>query len=111
MTEKLNPFSQLLKAETPINIMPELKETFESVNKAFNYAGELALEYPLPEKHSPLLTDTIFRCAGNALKEENNSEQRIQSKRKVYAPVALRSKISSPPQLKMSYYSEDSLAH
>ena len=112
--EKLNPFPQLLKVETPINLMSELKEMFDSVNKVFSYACELALKHHLPEKHSALMTDAIFRCSANALKVEDMSEQTIQnreSKRKVYAPVAFRSNFSYPAQLKLSIYSEVSLAH
>ena len=42
--EKLNPFYRLLKAEVPINITSELKETFDSINKALIDACELALK-------------------------------------------------------------------
>ena len=48
MAEKLNPFDRLLKAETPINITSELKETFDSINKALSDACELALKQPIP---------------------------------------------------------------
>ena len=48
MAEKLNPFYKLLKAEIPINITSELKETFVSVNKALSDACELALKQPIP---------------------------------------------------------------
>ena len=41
---------------------------------------------------------------------EDNPDQKIQSKRKIYAPVAFGSKIFSPAQLKMSIYSKDFLA-
>ena len=41
---------------------------------------------------------------------EDNPDQKIQSKRKTYAPVAFGSKIFSPAQLKMSIYSKDILA-
>ena len=44
MAEKLNPFYKLLKAEVPINITSELKETFNSVNKALSDACQLALK-------------------------------------------------------------------
>ena len=40
MVEKLNPFYKLLKAEVPINITSDLKETFDSVNKALSDACE-----------------------------------------------------------------------
>ena len=48
MAEKLNPFYKLLKAEVPINITSEVKETFDSVNKALSDACELALKQPSP---------------------------------------------------------------
>ena len=41
---------------------------------------------------------------------EDNPDQKIQSKRKTYAPVAFGSKIFSPAQLKMSIYSKEILA-
>ena len=49
MVEKLNPFYKLLKAEVPIDITSELKETFDSVNKALNDACQLALKQPILE--------------------------------------------------------------
>ena len=50
MAEKLNPFYKLLKAEVPINITSELKETFDSVNKTLSDACQLALKQPIPGK-------------------------------------------------------------
>ena len=38
MAEKLNPFYKLPKTEVPINITSELKETFDSVNRALTDA-------------------------------------------------------------------------
>ena len=38
MAEKLNPFYEVPKNEVPINITSELKETFESVDKALSDA-------------------------------------------------------------------------
>ena len=110
MAEKLNPCYKLLKAEVPINITSELKETFDSVNKALADAYQLALKQPIPEKQLVLMTDARFRSAGYALMIEDNPDQKIQSKRKTYAPVAFGSKIFSPGQLKMSIYSEEFLA-
>ena len=110
MAEKLNPFFKLLKAEVSINITSELKETFDSVNKALSDACELALKQPIPGKQLVLMTDASFRSAGYALMTGNNPDQKIQSKRKTYAPVAFGSKIFSPAQLKMSIYSKEFLA-
>ena len=94
----------------PINITSELKETFDSVNTALSDACELALKQPIPGKQLVLMTDASFRSAGYALMIEDNPDQKIQSKRKTYAPVAFGSKIFSPAQLKMSIYSKEFLA-
>ena len=110
MAEKLNPFYKLLKTEVPINIMSELKETFDSVNKARSDACEIALKQPIPGKQLVLLTNASFGSAGYALMIEDNPDQKKQSKRKTYAPVAIGSKNFSPAQLKMSIYSKEFLA-
>ena len=110
MAEKLNPFYKLFKTEVPINITSELKETFDSVNKALSDACETAPKQPIPGKQLVLMTDASFRSAGYALMIEDNPGRKIQSKRKTYAPVAFGSKIFSPAQLKMSIYSEEFLA-
>ena len=107
MAEKLNPFYKLLKAEVPINITLELKETFDSVNKALSDACQLALKQPTPGKQLVLMTDASFRTAGYALMIEDNPDQKMQSKRKTHAPVAFGSKIFSPAQLKMSIYQKN----
>ena len=110
MAEKLHPFYKVLKTEMPINITSDLKETFDSVNKALSDACELALKQPIPGEQLVLMTDASFRSAGYALMIEDNPDQKIQSKRKTYAPVAFASKTFSPAQLKMSIYSKDFLA-
>ena len=48
MVEKLNPFYKFLKAEVPIKITSELKETFDSVNKALSDACQPAFKQPNP---------------------------------------------------------------
>ena len=110
MAEKLNPFYKLLKTEVPINITSELKETFDSVNKALSDACQLALKQPIPGKQLVLMTDASCRSAGYTLMIEDNPDQKIQSKRKTYAPVAFGSKVISPAQLEMSIYSKEFLA-
>ena len=110
MAEKLNPFYKLLKTEVPINFTTELKETFDSVNKALGDACEIALKQPIPGKQLVLMTDASFRSAVYAVMIEDNPNQKIQSKRKTYAPVEFGSKIFSPAHLKMSIYSKELLA-
>ena len=110
MAEKVNPFYKLLKAEVPINITSELKETFDSVNTALSDACQLALKQPIPRKQLVLMSDASFRSAGYALMIEDKPNQKIQSKRKTYAPVAFGSKMISPAQLKITIHSKDFLA-
>ena len=110
MVEKINPFYKLLKAEVPINITSELKETFDSLNKALSDACQLALKQPILGKQLVVMTDASFRSADYTLMIEDNPDQKIQSKRKTYAPVAFGSKFFSPAQLKMSIYSREFLA-
>ena len=76
MAEKLNPFYKLLKAEVPINITSELKETFDSVNKALSDACQLALKQPIRCKQLVLMTDARFRSAGYAFMIEDNPDQK-----------------------------------
>ena len=87
MIKKLNPFYKHLKAEITINITPEVKKTFDSVNKALNYAFQLALKQPILGKRLVLMTDESFRSAGYAL-FEYNQDQKIQRKKKPFTPVA-----------------------
>ena len=110
MAEKLNPFYKLLKTEVPSNITSELKETFDSVNKALSDFCELALKQPIPGKQIVSMTDASFRGVGYALMIEDNPDQKIQSEWKTYALVAFGSKTFCPEQLKMCIYSKEILA-
>ena len=110
MAEKLQPFYKLLKTDTAINITQDLIDTFDLINKALDDACELALKQPLPGKQLVLMTDASFRSAGYALMMEDDPQQKMNSKRKTFAPIAFGSKIFSPAQLKMSIYSKEFLA-
>ena len=88
----------------PINITSELKETFDSVNKTLSDACELELKQPTPGKQLVLMTDASFRSAGYALMiVEDNPDQKLQSERKTYAPVAFGSKVSPLHNLRCPY--------
>ena len=110
MVKKPNPFYKLPKTDVPINLTSGMKETIDSVNKAVSDACELAKQQLTPAKQFFLMSNARFRSAGYALMIEDNPDQRIQSKRKTYAPVAFGSKIFSPAQLKISIYSKELLA-
>ena len=107
MAEKPNPFCKFLKTEVPINITSEMKETFDSVKKALSDACQLALKPPIPGKQLVLMTDASFRSAGYAIMIEDNPDQKLQSKRETYAPVAFGSKTFSPAHFQMSIYTID----
>ena len=97
----------MLKTEVPINITSELKETFDSVNRTLS---ELVLKQPISGKQHVSMKNTSFRSAGYALMIAENPDQKIQSKRKTYAPAAFGWKNFSPAQLKKSMYSKEFLA-
>ena len=82
LAEKLNPFYKLLKAEVPINITSELKETIDSVNKTLSDDCELALKQLVPGKQLVQMTDASFRSTSYALMIEDDPDKKIQSKRK-----------------------------
>ena len=103
MAEKLNPFYKLLKTEVPINITLELKEKFDSVNEALTDACELSLKHTIPGKQLVLRTDASLRSAGYALMIEDNPDQKIQSRRKTYAPWHLSQKFSPLHNLRCLY--------
>ena len=87
-----------------------MKETFDSVTKALSDACKPALKQPIPGKQLVLMTDASFRSAGYALLIEDNPDQKIQSKRETYAPVAFGLNVFPPAQLKMSMYLKQFLA-
>ena len=103
MVERLNPFYKLLKTEVPINFTSKLKESIDSVNKVLSDACELALKQPIPGKQLVAMTEASFRSAGYALMIEDNPDQKIQSKRKTYATVAIGSKFSPLHNLRWPY--------
>ena len=70
----------------------------------------ISTETTILGKQLVLMTDASFRSAGYALMIEDSPDQKIQSKRKTYAPVAFGSKIFSLAQTKMSIYSKEFLA-
>ena len=74
MAEKLSPFYKLLKAEVPINITSEPKNTFDSVNKPRSDACELALKQPIPSKQLVLMADAKMTSAAYALMIEDNPD-------------------------------------
>ena len=77
MAEKLDPFYKLLKAEVPVIITSELKETLDSVKNALSGPCELALERPILRNQLVLMTDASFESAGYAIMNEDNPDQKM----------------------------------
>ena len=107
LAEKLTPFYKLLKTEVPINIMSELKNIFDSVNRALNEAGQLALKQPIRGKQLVLMTDASFRSAGYALIIEDNPEQNYSQSRKRTPLWHLPQRFSPLSNLKCPYFQQN----
>ena len=61
-------------------------QSFHELNIVLDNCCQMPLKRPLKDKQMVLMTDESFRAAGYALFTED--EQKVQSKRKTYAPVA-----------------------
>ena len=86
MVEKFNRMYMLLKAETPINIAPELKETFVSVNETLSDVCDIAIKLLFSGKQLVFMTDAGFRSAGYVLLIDDNPDRKLQSNRKRTTP-------------------------
>ena len=105
LAKHLTPFFQLLKttdAKAKIPIIPDIMKEFRDKNEALDRCCQLALRQPLPGKQLVLMTDASFRAAGYAVLIEDDPNQKYNSTRKTYAPLAYGSKTYSPSQIKMS---------
>ena len=56
------------------------------------------------------MTDASFTAAGYAIMIEDNADQKLQSRRKTFAPIAFGSESFNPTQLKKSIYVKAFLA-
>ena len=108
--KKLIGMYELLKADSKIRISEELVDNFKEINASLVEACRLALRQPTAGKQYVQMTDASIRASGYALMIEENDERKILSKRKTFAPVAFRSRVFSPAQLKMSIYCKEFLA-
>ena len=70
----------------------------------------MALKQPLKDKQLIVMSDASFTAAGYAIMIEDDPQQKLQSERKTYAPIAFGSKTFNPTQLKMSIYAKEFLA-
>ena len=109
LSEKLTPFFKLLKQTSQFSITDTILEAFKNLNQ-LEQSCKLALKQPIKNKQLILMTDASFTAAGYAFMIEDDPDQKLQSRRKTYAPIAFGSKTFNPTQLKMSIYAKEFLA-
>ena len=110
LSQRLSPFSNLLKETSKFYVPTNLVEDFTNLNKLLENSCQLALKQPLKNKQFIVMSDASFTAAGYAIMIEYVPHQKLQSKRKTYAPIAFGSKTFNPTQTKMSVYSKEFLS-
>ena len=110
LSERLTPFFKLLKETNQFYISTELTSNFEQLNNLLLQSCQMAFKQPLKDKQLIVMSDASFTAAGYAIMIEDDPQQKLQSKRKTYAPIAFGSKTFNPTQLKMSIYAREFLA-
>ena len=85
-------------------------EDFTTLNKPLENSCQLVLKQPLKHKQLIVMSDASFSAAGYAIMIEDDPSQKLQPKRKTYAPIAFGSKTFNPTQTKMSIYAKEFLS-
>ena len=85
-------FFQTTERNQQILISTDLTKNFEQLNKLLQ-SCQMALKHPIKDKQLILMSDASFTVAGYATMNEDDPQQKLQSKRKTYAPIAFGSKI------------------
>ena len=110
LSGKLTLFFKLLKQTSQFSIPDTILEAFKILNQQLEQSCKLALKQPIKNMQLILMTDASFTAAGYAIMIEDDPDQKLQSRRKTYAPIAFGSKTFNPTQLKMSIYAKEFLA-
>ena len=110
LSERLTPFFKLLKETSKFYIPTNLPEDFTSLNKLLENSSQLALKQPLKHKQLIFMSDYSSTADEYAIMIEDDPNQKLQSKRKTYAPIAFGSKTFNPTQTKMSVYAKEFLS-
>ena len=100
----------MLKETTTFHVSQDIISSLTTLNEQLEKSCLLALKQPVKNKQLILMTDASFHAAGYAIMIEDDPNQKLQSRRKTYAPIAFGSKTYSPAQLKMSIYAKEFLA-
>ena len=110
LSERLTPFFKLLKETSKFYVPTNSVEDFTNLNQLLENSCPLALKQPLKDKQLIVMSDASFTAAGYAIMIEDDPNQKLQSKRKTYAPIAFGSKTFNPTQTKMSIYAKEFLS-
>ena len=110
LSERLAPSYKMLKSDEKVQVLKELVQQFEEINRALDKCCDLALQQPIPNKQIALMTDASFGAAGYAVLIEDDPSQKFTSIRKFYPSVTYGSKTFTPAQIKMSIYAKKFLA-
>ena len=110
LSERLTSFFKVLKKTNKFYISTELTSNFVQLNNLLLQSCQMALKPPLKDKQLIVMSDASFTAAGYAIIIEDDPQQKLQSKRKTYAPIAFGSKTFNPTQLKLSIYAKEILA-
>ena len=110
LSEKLSHFFKLLKETSHLCIPNTILDTFSELNQQLEKSCSLALKQPIKNKQLILMTDASFTAAGYAIIFEDHPNQKLQSRRKAYSPIAFGSKKFHATQIKMSIYAKVSFA-
>ena len=111
LSERLAPFYKMLSSDEKVQVLKELVQQIEEINRALDKCCDLALQQPIPNKPIALMTDASFGAAGYAVLIEDDPSQKFTSIPKSYPPVAHGSKTFTPAQIKMSICAKEFLAN
>ena len=107
LSEKLSPFIKLLKETSQFCIPNTVLDTLNELNQQLEKSCSLVLRQPIKNTQLILMTDARFTAAGYAIMIEDDPNQKLQSRRKTYAPIAFVSKTFNPTQMKISMYAKE----
>ena len=110
LPERFSPFFKLPKETSKFYVPTNLVEASTNLNKLLENSCQLALKQPLKNKQLLVMSHASCTAAGYAIMIEDDPNQKLQSKRKTYAPIAFASKAFNPTQTKMSIYTKEFLS-
>ena len=76
LSERLAPFYKMLKSDEKVLVSKELVQQFEEINRALDKCCDLALQQPIPNKQTALMTDASFGAVGYAVLIEDDPSQK-----------------------------------